>query len=242
MRIVSIRESVIVVLLLALSAGCWGPQGGSGPGFALEPGDLLFQDVGGGPLCDAIETVTTGWQGANLSHVGMVAGWGEGGPLVIEAAGAGVRTVPLEDFLQRSLDRHGRPKVLVGRLQPGFRRLIPAAIRHAESLAGRPYDKLFDADNDDYYCSELIYCAFRAANGGEPLFELQPMTFIDPAIGVTFTAWTEYFRRLNAPVPVGRPGINPGGLSRSPRLTIVHAYGAPTGWKPETESQSQGYD
>jgi len=40
--------------------------------FELKVGDLLFQDLDSSPLCDAIETVTPGFQGASLSHIGIV--------------------------------------------------------------------------------------------------------------------------------------------------------------------------
>jgi hypothetical protein len=239
MRILSTGLSVIVMSMLAVSAGCQRPDRAAGAEFALEAGDLLFQDADGGRLCEAIETVTSGCHGARLSHVGLVTGRVEGVPIVIEAASAGVRTVPLEQFLQRSHDRHGRPKVLVGRLEPAFRHLIPGAIRHAQSLAGKPYDRVFDIDNDAYYCSELVYFAFRAANGGTPLFALQPMTFRDPDSGAIFGAWARYFDLLGTPVPEGRPGLNPGGLSRAPVLTIVHAYGVPAGWNPPTPVPSR---
>ena len=43
-------------------------------------------------------------------------------------------------------------------------------------------------------------------------------------------AWVDYFRDLNAPVPEGEPGVNPGGISRSPKVAIVHSYGRPAGW------------
>lgn len=226
--------SAAIVSAAVVLAGCHSPGRGPGADFALEPGDLLLQDADGGPLCDAIEAVTSGYEGAHLSHVGIVAGREHGAYVVIEAAAAGVNAVPLDRFLQRSLDRDRRPKVLVGRLKPSFRRLIPAAIRHANALRGKPYDKVFDIHNDAYYCSELVYCSFLAANDGKPVFELQPMTFIDPVSGVTFGAWKEYFQKLAVPIPEGQPGINPGGISRSSVLTIVHAYGSPAGWKPRT--------
>ncbi|MHC4724324.1 MAG: hypothetical protein ACYS9V_08765 [Planctomycetota bacterium] len=41
--------------------------------FEPKEGDLLFQDLDCGPLCDAIEKVTTGYQGSNFSHVGILA-------------------------------------------------------------------------------------------------------------------------------------------------------------------------
>ncbi len=224
---------MVISAATALVGGCRSSQD-PGTAFVLEPGDLLFQDSDGGPLCEAIETVTSGCEGAHLSHVGLVVGREKGTPIVIEAATVGVRTVPLERFLQRSQDSARHPKVLVGRLQPEFRHLIPAALRHARTLRGKPYDKVFDIHNDAYYCSELVYCSFLAAHGGRPLFELQPMTFLDPATGTTFGAWQAYFEKLGVPIPEGQPGINPGGLSRAPVLTIVHAYGTPTGWQPRT--------
>ena len=40
--------------------------------FQLQEGDLLFQDLDSSPLCDAIELVTPGYNGANLSHIGLI--------------------------------------------------------------------------------------------------------------------------------------------------------------------------
>lgn len=40
--------------------------------FALKPGDLLFQDLECGSLCDAIFQVTHGYHETHISHVGMV--------------------------------------------------------------------------------------------------------------------------------------------------------------------------
>jgi len=217
---------VLLCLAVAALAGCQ-RLGGS---FAPKPGDLLFQDLDGGPLCDAIEAVTEGVRGAKFSHVGIAARANDGQGIVIEAGGGGVKTTPLEQFLARSRDAKGRPKVLVGRLRPELAHLIPRALEEAAALLGKPYDKVFAVGNDSYYCSELVYEAFRRANGGRPAFELAPMTFKDPATGATMPTWVEYYRKLNAPIPEGQPGINPGGISRSPLLRIVHAYGRPTGW------------
>jgi hypothetical protein len=51
------------------------------------------------------------------------------------------------------------------------------------------------------------------------------MTFKDPDTGRTLPVWQEYFSVLGVSIPEGRPGINPGGISRSPALTIIHTYG-----------------
>lgn len=176
-------------------------------------------------MCNAIEKVTTGYMGANFSHVGIALKTADGDVIVIEAVSAGVKVTDLEAFLNRSSDDAGQPKVVVGRLKKRYRNLIAPAIEASLALKGKPYDKIFEIDNDAYYCSELVYEAFLHANGGKPVFELKPMTFNDPDTGELFSVWKDYYADLGVAVPQGRPGINPGGISRSPALDIVHRYG-----------------
>ncbi len=216
----------IAALLAAVLflAGCGGRRE-----FALRPGDLLFQS--GADDCsfsEAVVKVTRSWRGAALSHVGLAAFDEDGKIVVLEAIPEeGVTATPLDDFLARRLDSDGNPRVLVGRLRRRYRRLIRPAIAEARTLEGRPYDGLFDIRNDAYYCSELIYVSFLKAGDGRPLFELEPMTFDDPDTGRIFPVWEEYFAELGAEIPEGEPGINPGGISLSPALRIVHDYGRP---------------
>ena len=82
-----------------------------------------------------------------------------------------------------------------------------------------------DIANDLFYCSELIYYAFKEANLGKPVFQLRPMTFNDPDTNEPFSVWVEYFNELNKPIPEGQPGLNPGSMSRSIYLDIIHHYG-----------------
>ena len=223
----SMRLIALMCLFAVMIAGC-AEVGRKDVGLLIRPGDLLFKDVDCGPMCDAIEKVTTGYEGANLSHVGIAAEDENGKIIVLEAVSAGVRAADLQTFLNKSRDANNRPKVMVGRLKEPYRRLIPAAIKEANALKGKPYDKGFVIDNDAYYCSELIYEIFRRANGGEPVFMLEPMTFKDPKTGQTLPAWQEYYSKLGVEIPEGKPGINPGGISRSEALTIVYSFNRPT--------------
>jgi uncharacterized protein YycO len=199
--------------------------------FDLQIGDLLFQDGDCGSFCDAIEKVTFGVDGARLSHVGMVVPIGTNALAVIEAVEKGVKVTPTGEFFNRSMDGDNKSKVLVGRLKQEKQSLIPQAIRVAQSKVGSAYDSSFNMLNDSYYCSELIYTAFMEANGGQPVFELQKMTFKDPDTKATFPAWEAYFKDLGIAIPENEPGLNPGGISRSPHIEIVHAFGKPQGYK-----------
>jgi len=224
----------LTALCLAL-AGC---QSG-GRQFAAQDGDLLFQDLDDGPLCDAIETVTQGFEGARFSHVGMVA-WGPEGCTVIQAGSRGVNIVPLKEFLSRSCDEHGRAKVVLGRLKPPYRNAIAPALAKARALVGTPYDGDFLLNNGKYYCSELVYECYLDPISREHLFAVQPMTFRPSGSDQPMEAWREYFAHKKMPIPEGEPGCNPGGISRSDKIEIIGAFGKPSGWSEATFRNFQG--
>lgn len=198
--------------------------------FTLQQGDILFQDLDCGPFCEAVEKVTLGYQGAKFSHVAIVVLTNNGDTAVIEAVSKGVCITPLKTFLAKSQDKNGNPKVMVGRLESKYIKLIPKALDEARKLIGRPYDDVFCITNNDYYCSELIYDIFKKANHGKPIFYLYPMTFKDPDTGKTFPAWIDYFKDLNKPIPEGELGNGPGSISLSKNIEIVHLYGIPDGY------------
>jgi hypothetical protein len=190
--------------------------------FAPETGDLFFQDLDCGPFCDAIEKVTTGFEGKNFSHVG-IASVENNKVFIYEAGSRGVVKTPLDSFLSRSFDKNKHSKVIVGRVKEQYRYIIPNAIKQCTVLIGKKYDSAFDLSNDQYYCSELVYFAYKDSIE-KPLFNVSPMTFIDPDTRKTFPAWVDYFKELGIQIPEGKPGLNPGGISRSDKIKIVYAY------------------
>lgn len=201
--------------------------------FQPEEGDLIFQDLDCGPLCDAIEKVTSGFNGANFSHIGLVVKDSTNQFVILEAIGDKVQTTSLNKFLNRSLDADGNPKAIVGRLKPEYKYIIPRFVGYAKSYLGRPYDDVYILGNDSLYCSELIYLSALRANNGTPIFLLSPMTFKDPDTGDFNPAWVAYYKKLGVKIPEGKLGINPGGISLSDKIDIVHIYGYPSGWKME---------
>lgn len=205
-------------LLLLLVVSIFFKQKGLSQSIPLKTGDLLFLDLDCGSLCDAIEAVTKGYNHQPFSHVGLV--WSNADSIyVIEAIGKSVRLTLLSQFLL-----HSSKNATVGRLNSDYQTLIPKAVDFAVRQKGIPYDDQFLYNNGKYYCSELIYDAFKHANGGKPFFKLEPMTYKMPGSTDFFPAWKEYFSRLQMEIPEGKPGCNPGGLSRSEKITIIGTY------------------
>ena len=192
-------------------------------GYQYKTGDLLFQDLDCGALCNAIEKVTHGIDGKDFSHVGMVYIKNDSA-FVIEAYGKNVHLTPIFNFFFRSRDESGKIKVVAMRLKPEYRTIVKPAISFALKQLGKPYDDEFKMNNGKYYCSELIYDSFKYANGGKPLFELHPMTYLDPATKKTLPVWKSYFQQLGIPIPQGKPGCNPGGLSTDTHLQLVKSF------------------
>jgi hypothetical protein len=63
----------------------------------LKTGDILFQSMNCGPLCEAINEVTEGYQGKDFSHLGLVYIKNDS-IFIIEAAGKAVKITPYETF------------------------------------------------------------------------------------------------------------------------------------------------
>ncbi len=238
------------VLLAGLSVACTSPREGNigrdrnttvaPQAFALQPGDFLFQDLDCGPICDAIEAVTTGVNGCDISHIGVAVDrstvaqhsiaqakltHSEADWFVLEALSPAVMLTPLNEFFKRSHDASGHSKVIVGRLLPAYQDLIPAAVDRGLSLLGTPYDERFEMGNEALYCSEMIHDIFKPEAAASPIFTLAPMTFRSLTSGEFLPAWVDYFQHLGIAIPEGQLGINPASISRAPNLRIVHRYG-----------------
>ena len=189
-----------------------------------QEGDILFQDLECGPLCNAIKQVTLGRDSAQFSHIGLVQNI-DGKWMVLEAISNGVQHTSLNDFLNRSLDENGQPKIWVGNVQANYHWIIPRVKARTEAYLNIPYDDVFILNNQKYYCSELLYDIFKEANNDQAFFDLEPMTFKDPFNGEFLPIWIDYYRNLNTPIPQGKLGINPAGISRSPKIEIVRKLG-----------------
>ncbi len=167
-----------------------------------------------GPLCEAINEVTEGYQGKDFSHLGMIYIQNDS-IYVIEAGGKEVKKTPYETFKTYTSE-----EMFVGRLKSKYQKYIPEAIAFSLQQIGVPYDEEYLYDNGKYYCSELIYDAFLHSYK-KPLFDLVPMTFKSPKSNEYFKVWETYYQNLKMEIPEGQLGCNPGGISTSNKLKII---------------------
>lgn len=201
----------IALLLLLISCFSWAQK------TSFKEGDLIFQNINCGPLCDAINEVTFGYNDINFNHIGMVINY-DNKLQVIEATWPEVAITPLDDFLAKTTNT-----MYLGRLLPEYTYLIENAKLFAIKQVGIPYDVNYLMNNNKYYCSELLYDAFKYANEDKEFFKLYPMTYKSKSTGEYFPEWLDYFEKLGQEVPENLPGCNPAGLSLSKKITIVEA-------------------
>src|SRR5690554_6717703 len=180
----------------------------------IRNGDLIFQNGACGDLCKAINSVTASINGKHFSHIGIIEK-NEGHIFVIEAIGPEVQKVSLKEFLSKSEDAY-----LIGRMKKEYQHLIETALIFSNKQLGVPYDWDFIYDNGKYYCSELIYDAFKFANKDQEVFQLVPMTFKAPLSEDFFLGWVKYYEQRNMEIPEGELGCNPGGLGNSDKIEI----------------------
>ena len=176
---------------------------------AFQDGDILFQKLPCGGLCDAIIATTPCAEGRRFNHCGVVQ-LVAGKSFVIEAIGNQVQQTPLQKFLARDT----AVTISAGRPHWKTKGEGKQAAMKAATFIGRPYDDAFLPGDTALYCSELVWEVSK--RGNKKLFQLEPMTFKEG--GATHPAWVSYYEKLGVAPPEGVLGINPCGLANSPEL------------------------
>ena len=207
---------IFLIVPLFLEAQPW-------KAFRFESGDLLFQDLDCGEICDALRGSSAPLDGKHYTHVGMAyrvkdSLW------VIEAYGQGVQIVPLNRFMERSITGNGKTRVSVGRVPAEFQSLAGRAVGFALEQRGIPYDHEYTYDNGRYYSSELVFDAYKAAHYGKALFDAGSMSFRDPSGSRITTRWEKYFEEIGVQPPEGKSSISPAGLAADENIEIVRSF------------------
>ncbi|WP_312765069.1 YiiX/YebB-like N1pC/P60 family cysteine hydrolase [Epilithonimonas sp.] len=181
----------------------------------LENGDLLFVPAVESGLSGAINNVTQTEKKTSYDHIGIVKKE-ENRLYVLHAAPTGgSQKQKLQSFLKEQT-KSGQ-KIHVYRLKSEFQSSIPNSVSKAETLIGKPYNFNYILDENSYYCSDFVERAFR----DNQIFQLEPMTFIDPKTNQTNAFWEKFYRDKNLKVPEGEPGCNPNGLANSNKIDKI---------------------
>lgn len=191
---------------------------------ALQHGDLLFcvASPSRDGIAQAIVSVTEGIDLQRVSHVAIVCQETNGEMYALEASGKhGVWLNPINSFFVHcDHTAEGHPMVLLGRLKDTT--TIASCVEKAKTYLGRPYDYQYTPSDSALYCSELVQLSY-VDSAGEAIFPQVPMSFHNQD-GQILPFWTTYYRQWNMAVPEGEPGTNPGGISRSDKITIVGRF------------------
>ena len=167
---------------------------------SLNMGDLLFHVT---KQSNAITDVTPGM----IDHVAIYVG----NKQVIEAIENGVTITPLIQLKKR-----GNGYYLIGNVIGAD---YKKSVQNCFSYLGRKYDHLYLPDNDEIYCSELVELSF-VDNNGNKIFSPIPMSFHDDNGQIT-PYWIQFYKLHRMEVPEGKPGTNPGELSRQENVKIM---------------------
>jgi hypothetical protein len=180
----------------------------------LQSGDLLFREKSSENISEAIDQVTQTSGATHFSHVGLVEVTDTGIVVLHAYPEGGTCIVSLNEFLHPKGDS---VRVIAYRLKEDWQKAIPAAVRKAHSMLGKPYNFSYVMSDSTHYCSEFIYLSFAA----DSIFKLEPMTFKDPKTGSFPKAWVEYYQKMGIEIPEGQPGCNPNGLAASEKLEKI---------------------
>ncbi len=191
---------------------------------ALQHGDLLFcvASPSRDGIAQAIVSVTEGIDLQQVSHVAIVCQEPDGKMYALEASGKhGVWLNPIDSFfIDCDHTAADCPMVLLGRLKDTTS--VVACVEKAKTYLGRPYDFQYMPSDSALYCSELVQLSYFD-HAGKAIFPKVPMSFHDHN-GQIPPFWTAYYQQWNMVVPEEELGTNPGGISRSDKITIVGKF------------------
>lgn len=179
----------------------------------LKNGDLLFIQAKEENLSGAISRVTKSNNNISYDHIAII----ERKKNEIYVLHAAPEKGSVKENLQLFLKDYERSNIDVYRLKDQYKMSINSAIATSNTLLNKPYNVAYVLDENSYYCSDFIERSFRK----DSIFNLKPMTFINPKTGKTDEYWQEFYNKLNLQVPEGKPGCNPNGLSTSDKIFKV---------------------
>ncbi|MDH5826022.1 YiiX/YebB-like N1pC/P60 family cysteine hydrolase [Sphingobacterium faecium] len=181
----------------------------------LINGDLIFVGAEQKNLSGAINRVTQRDTNSSFDHIGIIE-INKDSIFVLHASSkSGTIREKIQDFFKTQ--KNGRNDLVIFRLKQPYDKSIPIAITAAKQMLGKPYNWSYILNENSYYCSDFIERAFRSYH----IFQLEPMTFINPTTGKTDDFWINFYHKQGIEVPEGKSGCNPNGLAASDKLVKI---------------------
>lgn len=181
----------------------------------LINGDLIFVGAEQKNLSGAINRVTQRDTNSSFDHIGIIE-INKDSIFVLHASSKSCTIrEKIQDFFKTQ--KNGRNDLVIFRLKQPYDKSIPIAITTAKQMLGKPYNWSYILNENSYYCSDFIERAFRSYH----IFQLEPMTFINPTTGKTDDFWINFYHKQGLEVPEGKSGCNPNGLAASDKLVKI---------------------
>ena len=204
------KKYLILIVVFTLLKSCSSLNYNS-----LKNGDLLFVTAQQENLSGAINRVTQTKKTENYDHIGIVEKTKTSIFVLHAAPKGGSQKELLTDFMKNQTENNS--EVYVYRLKKDDQNAVPKALEIANSLLGKPYNFTYVLNDETLYCSDFIERIFRE----NQIFELKPMTFINPKTGKPDDFWVNFYQQKNMEVPEGKLGCNPNGLAGSDKLIKI---------------------
>ncbi len=179
----------------------------SAPATLIHEGDLLFQHIGGAQG-EALRLATR----SPWTHVG-IAFQEDDAWMVLEAVGP-VKRTPLKEWIEQGAGRYVAKRLRGERLSTEALAKLRAA---AKPHMGKAYDWKFLWNDDQIYCSELVWKLY-AEGLGIRLCEPKPLKEYD--LGSALVQRTMQERYGSAP-PLDEPMVAPSTLFECGLLEVV---------------------
>ncbi len=168
-------------------------------------GGIVFQSLPHNDLVDSIEGVSQ----SPLSHCGIVVRK-DGNWFVLEALGT-VGYAPLSQWTVRGRERH----FLACRFKASAHVDIAKFLEAAKAYTGRNYDLHYAFENEEIYCSELPFLAYRETTG-------KSLGIVRRLGDMNWRPHEKFIRSMeNGKLPLDREMITPVDLSKADDLEVV---------------------
>jgi uncharacterized protein YycO len=172
----------------------------------FRDGDIIFNQTRG-ELSERIAAVT----GSRLTHCGLI--FVEEDKIYVIEASETVRIVPVEKWVQSGVDK----KFALLRDGSLTQQQKEQIVREGKRFLERPYDFKFQLDDEEIYCSELVYKAYK--NGADIILE-HPKRLKD----LNYRGHEEYIRSITpgGELKLEREVITPLQIYKSRKLVKIY--------------------